>query len=217
MKYELLRTPEHTIEVDGRKLYRIRALDPNSLEVYLETDEATGWKLGGHLESENNLAQNGTCWVFSGGKVYGHAEVSDSALVRKGATVSAGTILCGKSKLGAGVQLKNNVIRDVNLNGPLLISDTSPNGLRLNVSDRELTAGPVRITALPIIISNSWHQVVVSDNYLTLGCTTLTLAEWQKVTEDKIANVYGGSRSAWRQWKDILFAIAEKHQARFAP
>jgi len=64
MKYKLTR---ETKEVDGIKLYRIQALrDFNGVK--------KGDK-GGWIEKEENLSQEGDCWVFD------NAEVSDNARV----------------------------------------------------------------------------------------------------------------------------------------
>ena len=53
-KYELLK--EESVEVAGRVLYRIRAL--RNLPGVLAGDK------GGYIESEQNLSQEGNCWVY---------------------------------------------------------------------------------------------------------------------------------------------------------
>lgn len=61
------------IEINGKKLYRIKALRNFS-------DVITG-ELGGFIEGEHNLSTEGDCWVYGYGKVYGNARVSGSAEV----------------------------------------------------------------------------------------------------------------------------------------
>ena len=63
-KYEL--TSETKI-VFGHILYRIKALSSFG---YVSAGD-----LGGFLESEKNLSQNGNAWVFGNAEVYGNAEV----------------------------------------------------------------------------------------------------------------------------------------------
>ena len=64
-KYELLE--DDFKEVDGKKLYRIRALQDFS--------NIKKGDLGGYIESENNLSHNDDLWVYKNAKVYGNAEI----------------------------------------------------------------------------------------------------------------------------------------------
>lgn len=69
-KYEL--TAEF-IEKWGKKLFRIKALISfGSVEV---------GELGGYVEKEDNLAQDGNAWVYGNARVYGDAEVYGDAKV----------------------------------------------------------------------------------------------------------------------------------------
>lgn len=69
-KYEL--TAEF-IEKWGKKLFRIKALISfGSVEV---------GELGGYVEKEDNLAQDGNAWVYGNARVYGNAEVYGNARV----------------------------------------------------------------------------------------------------------------------------------------
>ena len=61
-KYELT---DETIIYNGRKLYRIRALK--------DFANIKKGDLGGYIESEYNLSQNGNGWIYDNAKVYDHA------------------------------------------------------------------------------------------------------------------------------------------------
>ncbi|RPD36744.1 hypothetical protein C0030_006155, partial [Candidatus Liberibacter solanacearum] len=63
-KYELT---NETIEYDGRILHRIKAL--RSIGKGLE--EVKKGELGGYVETEQNLSQDGECWVYHEAKAYG--------------------------------------------------------------------------------------------------------------------------------------------------
>ena len=76
-KYEL--TSETKI-VFGHILYRIKALSSFGC--------VSAGDLGGFLESEKNLSQNGNAWVFGNAEVYGDARVSGDARVYGNAEVS---------------------------------------------------------------------------------------------------------------------------------
>lgn len=69
-KYEL--TAEF-IEKWGKKLFRIKAL--------ISFGSVEAGKLGGYVEKEDNLAQDGDAWVCGNAEVYGDARVCGNAWV----------------------------------------------------------------------------------------------------------------------------------------
>ncbi len=70
-KYELLK--DDCINYEGRTLYRIKALrDFGCIKK---------GKLGGYIQSENNLSHEGECWVYKHAKVFGNARVYEDAEV----------------------------------------------------------------------------------------------------------------------------------------
>ena len=76
-KFELLL--DDTIEVFGRKLFRIKA------KINFGVVEAG--ELGGYIEKEDNLSENGNAWVSGDAEVYGDARVSGDAEVYGNARV----------------------------------------------------------------------------------------------------------------------------------
>ena len=89
-KYKLT---EETIKVDGTTLYRIEALKDFG-------DVKKGDK-GGFLEKEDNLSQEGDCWVYNdafvceNAKVCGNAKINDYAMVYGEADVCDNAEICG--------------------------------------------------------------------------------------------------------------------------
>ena len=71
-KYELT---SETKVINGLELHRIKAL--KSFENIKEGD------LGGWIESEKNLSQDGDAWVGGDATVFGNATISGNAKVRK--------------------------------------------------------------------------------------------------------------------------------------
>ena len=69
-KYELT---DETIDVSGTTLHRIKALK--------DFGNVKKGELGGYVESERNLSQEGNCWVCGDAKVCGDAEVCGNAKV----------------------------------------------------------------------------------------------------------------------------------------
>ena len=88
-KYELT---EETIMINGNlKLYRIRALK--------NFGDVNAGDLGGYVESENNLSQEGSCWVYDEAKVFNDAMVFGSARVYGSASVYDSASISGNSRI----------------------------------------------------------------------------------------------------------------------
>ena len=81
-KYKLT---DETIEVEGKTLYRIESL--KDFRYVLKGEK------GGFVESEDNLSQEGNCWIADDAMVYDDARVSGCAEVVQNA------IVCGRSKV----------------------------------------------------------------------------------------------------------------------
>jgi hypothetical protein len=79
MKYKLTK---NTKEVFGRTLYQIEAL-----ESFADIEKGD---LGGWVEKESNLSQEGNAWVFSNAEVYGYARVCGNAEVYGKLKIEAG-------------------------------------------------------------------------------------------------------------------------------
>lgn len=75
-KYELT---NETKEVNGRTLYRIKAL----IDLYM----VSAGNLGGWIEKEENLSQKGGCWVYPTACVYDNAVIEDDAYISGNARV----------------------------------------------------------------------------------------------------------------------------------
>lgn len=75
-KYELLPDPRMTLK-DGTVLHRIRALRTFG-EGFLAVEAG---ELGGWVQSEDNLSQDGNCWVFNTAIVIEQARVSGDARI----------------------------------------------------------------------------------------------------------------------------------------
>ena len=83
-KFEL--TDEFVINDLGKKLFRIRALEAFG--------NVKAGEVGGFLEKEENLAQDGTAWVSGDACVSGNARVSGNAHVCEIAEVSGTAEVC---------------------------------------------------------------------------------------------------------------------------
>ena len=96
-KYKLT---DECITIDDRKLYRIEAL------------KDFGWvnkgDKGGFIESEDNLSQEGYCWVFGNAEVYGTARVRGNAAVFGDAAVWGSAEVYGTAAVGGNAEVWGN-------------------------------------------------------------------------------------------------------------
>lgn len=90
-KFELT---SESIERCGKKLYRIRAL-----KSFEDVEEG---QLGGFIESENNLGEDGDAWVYDNAEVFGNARVYDDAKIYNNARVY------GNARVGGNAQVSGN-------------------------------------------------------------------------------------------------------------
>ena len=101
-KYELT---DEIIEYNGRTLHRIKALKDFS-DVKKEN-------LGGWIEKEDNLSQEGDCWIYGNAEVHGDDRISGNACVYDNSiicdnTISGNSIICDDASVYGNTILPNN-------------------------------------------------------------------------------------------------------------
>lgn len=97
MKYELLPAPV-PFSFEGKQyiLYKIKALETFG-------DVSSG-ETGGLVESTDNLAQLGCCWLYGNAKAFGNARVYDNAKAYDN------TIIAGKTKFYGCAKARGNAV-----------------------------------------------------------------------------------------------------------
>lgn len=102
-KYELVK--EDSIEFYDRTLYRIRALKD-----FVLINDVTMHKgdFGGYVQSEENLSQEGNCWVSGDACVYGDARVYDNARVFGDACVYGNAWVYGEAMVSGHARVFEN-------------------------------------------------------------------------------------------------------------
>ena len=88
-KFELLL--DDTVEVFDRKLYRIKAK--------INFGDVEAGEIGGYIEKEENLSENGNAWVSGDARVYGNASVSGNAWVSGDARVYGNASVYGDAEV----------------------------------------------------------------------------------------------------------------------
>lgn len=110
-KYKLT---EETLEIDGRTLHRIVALRDFS--------NIKKGDLGGFIEKEANLANDGNCWIYDdavvcdnarisgNAKAFGSAQICDNAVVYGNAQVSGRAMVYNDAQVHGDAQVCDNVV-----------------------------------------------------------------------------------------------------------
>ena len=96
-KYEL--TKEY-IELEGRKLYRIKSLT-NFNDVKIGD-------LGGYIETKHNLTHSGNAWVYDDAKVYDNAHIYGNARIECNAQVYGNAIVYNNAKVYEHARVSGN-------------------------------------------------------------------------------------------------------------
>jgi carbonic anhydrase/acetyltransferase-like protein (isoleucine patch superfamily) len=114
-KYEILK--DQSITLNGHTLYRIKLLK--------QISNMSPGTLGGFIESEDNLSQEGDCWVAEEAAVYGHSKVMENAWVEGSARISGFSIIRGKCFIaGSPVIINSKIKGNSTVRGRAVIKDS---------------------------------------------------------------------------------------------
>ena len=106
-KYELVK--DDKINICGIELFRIKSL--------IKFSAAGGEELGGYIEKENNLDQNGNAWVSRNARVFGNAWVSGDAEVSGNARVFGNAWVSGDAEVSRDAEVTKS--NDLIVIGPI--------------------------------------------------------------------------------------------------
>ena len=144
-KYELT---SETKVINGVEVHRIKAL--KSFGNIKEGD------LGGWIESEKNLSQDGNAWIFENATVFGNATVDENATVRGKATVSNNATVCGKATIRGKATVGGNAF----------ISGNATVRGKAIVCDNATVEGYATVSNNATVYGNAWVEghVTIGDN-----------------------------------------------------
>ena len=147
-KFELVK--EDSIEVDGHKLFRIRALK--------DFDNIKVGDLGGYVEHEYNLSQYGNCWVYGADcNVYENGSVIQNAKVFGSCDIYGYATIGGNANLIGGVigtldeyinQFKESRLRvfgEAKISGDAVITDVASIYGKVYINDKCSVYGDAEI------------------------------------------------------------------------
>ena len=135
-KFEL--TSEFITNIFGTKLFRIKAL--------CEFGNVKAGELGGFLEKEENLSNDGDAWVYGNASVSGDARVSGDAWVYGNARVSGNASVSGDARVSGNAR----VYGDAEVSGDASVSGNA------RVSGDAEVSGNARVSGNAEVSGDAW-------------------------------------------------------------
>lgn len=116
-KYKIRKDLSYTF--DGHKLYRIEALK--------DFGNVKKGSVGGFIENEKNLSQEGNCWIYLDGKSYGNAKVFGNAVIDGFAQVCDNAMVFENAQVRGYSKIKNNarVFNNARIEGNSMVKDNA--------------------------------------------------------------------------------------------
>lgn len=210
-KYELTTNTKMCFE---RKLYQIKALKDFG-------NVKTG-DLGGYIEKEENLSQNGIAWVFDNACVYDNARVYDDAYVYGNTLVSGNAQIYGNACVYDNAEVFDNaqVFGDAKIYGNICICDEACVYGNACVYDTTWIRCDAQISSNADYIcfkgfgsenrNTTMFRTKNGDVYVCCGCFTGSLRAFtDKVKETHGSGKYAKEYSACIEVAKIHFGIDE--------
>lgn len=163
-KYELDKSTKITL--NRLPHYRIKALK--------DFADVKAGDLGGYIQSEANLSQDGNCWVYDDAIVSGNARVVDNAVIKDKATVDHNAIVKNNAivKDFATIKLNATVAGNATVSDHAVVSYDALCDMYANVSDNAHiwhnahVSGHARISGKALILDKATikDHATITDN-----------------------------------------------------
>ena len=188
-KYKLT---EESIIYFGRTLYRIEALK--------DFGNVKKGDKGGYVEKENNLSQEGDCWIYGNVEVFGNAYVCGDAIVCGNATVFGNAVVYNSAVICDNAVVYDNAI----VSGNVLVYDDAKVCGNAEVYGYVQVCGSAEIkdNSDYIVFKNWWSSGryftwTRSNNMWRVGC-------FYGTGEELIAKAYEDSELSGREYERIV-------------
>ena len=202
-KYTLVK--EDTKIIYNTTLYRIKALK--------DFGNVKRGDLGGYIESEKNLSQEGDCWVFGDARVFENARVFGNAEVYGNAKVYGNATVCGYARVLGDARVYGNaeVSGDARVYGDARVSGNARVYGNARVSNKTQLSKS-HITSTPFGIQGSRDYINLDGDYIHIGCQCHKIDYWLENYED-IGRSNDYSDSETTEYGDLI-KIAVNYKAR---
>lgn len=164
MKYKIT---DETTKYLGRTLHRIEALCTFN-------DVKIGDK-GGFIESEDNLSQEGTCWVYNNAKVFEQAVVSGDACIYDNAVVRGNALVYDNAEVTTRAAVRGNakIYGNACISGNAIITGEAQIFDNADIKEDVIIRGNAKVYGYAEISGNSHitDYVEIYDNAVIKDCS----------------------------------------------
>ena len=205
---------------DGKKLFRIRAL--------IEFGDVKKGDLGGFVETDTNLSQNGNAWVYGDAQVYGNARVWGNAQVCGNAWVYGNAQVYGNARVWGNAQVCGNawvygnawvcgnaqVYGNARVYGDAQVYGNARVWGNAQVCGNAWVYGNAQVS--PINIISLPYNVTITDTHIKIGCAYRSTSEWESLSIDDVIDIYGkNAKTFFENYRDSILSMAKLHQVNY--
>lgn len=196
-KYELEESTK--VEYNGISMCRIKAL-MNFTSV--NGRFVSHGDLGGFIEKEGNLSQEGICWIFDDARVFNEAHVFDSAVIEGKANV------LDSATIGDSVIVSEDalVFGDAEVFGSTFVSGCAEISGKVRIIGKSRILDNAKVFGMAFISSAmvSGHACVYGKSRVLDGCIVTDNAKvWGSIRLDR-REIIKGSMNILRVWNDAV-------------
>ncbi len=162
MKYELTDLAKQVIGT-GTLVFRIKSL--------IQIRDIPPGTIGGYIEGEHNLSQEGDCWVGNEATVYDNAVVKDNAQVWSYATVSGNAVVKDNANIsGSALVCHNTVVKDnATVNGTSWVEGSAVIKDNAHVCGNSRVFGNVVVGGKKLILTGEYGENEYFIDFMTKG------------------------------------------------
>ena len=214
-------------QFNDKTLYRIRAEVP-----FGKIQEGD---LGGFVESEKNLTQEGHAWVSGNARISGDAKVSGNARISGNADVSGNAKILGNARItnNAWVYGDAKVTGNARVSGSAWVfgsawvsgsswvygdakvSEKARISGRAEVSGNAEIGGDAKVSKYKLInITGLKWNVTISDYHIQIGSEFHRIGDWKKLSDEKMGLMADDLLNWWKIYRNIILSVASKKLRR---
>jgi carbonic anhydrase/acetyltransferase-like protein (isoleucine patch superfamily) len=182
MKYKLT---TNTKEYLNTTLYQIQALK--------DFGNVKAGDLGGYIEKESNLSQEGDAWVHGNAQVFGNAQVYGNTRVYGNAQVHGNAQVYGNAQVHGNTRVYGNawVYGNAIVYGSARVYGNAWVYGNAQVHGNAQVFGDAQVQKTPITIQGLKHNITITETHIFIGCEGHTIEHWRKnIVDIGIKNGY---------------------------
>lgn len=161
-------------------------------------------ELGGWVESENNLSQDGSCWIFDNATAYEQSVVSGNAMMTGNSqayghsSVSENSVLTDRSKIFERASIYGNAemtgdtcaFGQAEIFGSALLIERAKASGNAWVYKDAICGGNAnltsKVTETPVVIQGLRYIVTIMDDSMSVDCMSHTFEEWRNIDKREL-------------------------------